>query len=68
MGEPASVMLGPERQAELDQATKFKLVLDTLSLLLKGMYEGLVREGFKENEAFDLVKSYVHGMGSGRLQ
>jgi hypothetical protein len=32
------------------------------------MYLNLIAEGFSEEQAMELMRAYVHGLGNGRLQ
>ena len=50
-------MLDPRKIAELDQG--FKFVEENLPPLLRGLHEGLLKEGFAEEQSMRIVLAYV---------
>lgn len=50
-------MIDDKQIAELDQS--FSLMGETFPPLVRRMYEGFVKEGFTEDQAFDLAKLYL---------
>ena len=65
--------MADDEQIELDGHNRMKARYDQITAELadafppmwKRLFEGLKREGFEEDQAFTLLKTYIISMGSG---
>lgn len=58
-------MLNLKHQAELDQSRK--ALTENLPPMIRGLYDGLLKEGFSEIQAMELTKMFVAGMAGARV-
>ena len=58
-------MLDAKVRAEIDQS--FEMMVEIFPPLWRGLFEGCREKGFTEEQAMELVKTYILSQGSNKI-